>query len=296
MVSRDYIPKHKMFEILDDIADMGVKSVTLSGGGEPFCYPFLLDVTQKLIEHKIKFASLTNGSLLKGVIAETFAHNATWLRISMDGWDDASYAKYRGVQQGIFSQIMSNIEAFKRINGSCLLGACIIVDKINATHIFDFTKKLKDAGVNSVKISPVIVNNSGAENNIYHRPIFDVVKEQTQKAVDELTDAAFDVFDSYHLLDNKFTKEYSWCPYLQILPVIGADLNIYPCQDKAYNLEEGLLGSIRDCRFKDFWFSDKNTFFKINPSRDCNHHCVANEKNTLILEYLNVDFNHCEFV
>ncbi len=83
---------------------------------------------------------------------------------------------------------------------------------------------------------------------------------------------------------------------MQILPVIGADLNIYPCQDKAYNLDEGLIGSIKDVRFKDFWFSDKNKFFKINPFKSCDHHCVANAKNRLILDYLNVNEGHLAFV
>ena len=83
---------------------------------------------------------------------------------------------------------------------------------------------------------------------------------------------------------------------MQILPIIGADLKVYPCQDKAYNLDEGLIGSIKNQRFKDFWFSDKNKFYMINPSRVCNHHCVANEKNKMILEYLAADAKHLEFV
>ena len=61
---------------------------------------------------------------------------------------------------------------------------------------------------------------------------------------------AFEIFDSYHTQLESFAKPYEWCPYLQILPVIGADLNIYPCQDKAYNLEEGLVGSIKNKSFK----------------------------------------------
>jgi len=73
-------------------------------------------------------------------------------------------------------------------------------------------------------------------------------------------------------------------------------LNTYPCQDKAYNLKKGLIGSIKNQRFKDFWFSDKDNFFKIIPSRDCRHHCVANIKNTLILEYLDADKGHLGFV
>jgi MoaA/NifB/PqqE/SkfB family radical SAM enzyme len=150
--------------------------------------------------------------------------------------------------------------------------------------------------VDSVKISPCVVSNDGKENNTYHHPIFDLVKDQVQRALVTLANDRFEIFDAYHELDEKFAKSYTWCPYLQVLPVIGADLNIYPCQDKAYNLEEGLIGSIRDVRFKDVWFSDKNKFFKVNPSKVCNHHCVANEKNKLILEYLDADREHLGFV
>src|SRR3989337_2751990 len=43
MNERDYIPKTKMMEIIDDVVGMGVKAVTFSGGGDPFYYPYLLD-------------------------------------------------------------------------------------------------------------------------------------------------------------------------------------------------------------------------------------------------------------
>ena len=36
MVTKDFIPKDKMMEIIDDIIEMGVKAVTFSGGGDPF--------------------------------------------------------------------------------------------------------------------------------------------------------------------------------------------------------------------------------------------------------------------
>ena len=45
---RDYIPRDKMIEIIDDIIEMGVNAVTFSGGGEPFCYPYLLDAVERL--------------------------------------------------------------------------------------------------------------------------------------------------------------------------------------------------------------------------------------------------------
>ena len=57
MIVKDYIPKEKMIEIIDDCADMGVKSITFSGGGDPFHYPYLLDTIKKLSKTSIKFAS-----------------------------------------------------------------------------------------------------------------------------------------------------------------------------------------------------------------------------------------------
>src|SRR3989338_3799807 len=296
MNKRDFIPKEKMAEILDDLVEMGVKAVTFSGGGDPLYYPYLLDAVKKLAQTPIKFASLTNGARLQGEVAEIFAHRGTWLRISIDGWDDESYSFYRGVSKGEFTKVMKNMENFKRLGGPCYLGVSFIIDKHNAGHVYTFIKKLKDTGVNSVKVSPCIVSNDGAENNAYHRPFFDLVKEKAKKAIEDFADNTFEIFDAYHELDVKFKKDYTWCPYLQILPIIGADLNIYPCQDKAYNLDEALIGSIKDQRFKDFWFTDKNKFFKVNPAKVCNHHCVANEKNRLIGEYLSADSEHLGFV
>jgi len=296
MVTKDFIPEAKMMEIIDDLIEMEVKAVTFSGGGEPFAYPFLLKTVKRLVDSPIKFASLSNGARVKGEVAEVFARHAEWLRISIDGWDGPSYAKYRGCREDEFDKVLTNMKNFKKFGGKCFLGISLIVDKDNQAHVYELIKKLRDIGVDSVKVSACIVSNEGKDTNIYHVPFFEDVKAQIQKIEQESKEMKFEIFDAYHEIDEKFTKDYTWCPYLQVLPVIGADLNIYPCQDKAYNLEEGLIGSIKNQRFKDFWFSDKKKFAKVNPSIHCNHHCVANIKNKFILDYLNADQDHLGFV
>ncbi|VEN74518.1 Radical SAM protein [Candidatus Desulfarcum epimagneticum] len=292
----DYIPQEKMMEIIDDLIGMDVKAVTFSGGGEPFCYPYFLKAVEKLSDSEIKFASLTNGSRLTGEIAEIFSYNATWLRISMDGWDDESYSEYRGVKPGEFSKIINNIIDFEKLSGKCHLGVCINTDKKNYSHIYKLIEKLRDSGVKSIKVAPCIISNNGKENNVYHKPIFDETKDQINRAKEKFEKQGLEIFDSYHMQLDAFQKDYSWCPSLQTNPVIGADLNVYSCQDKAYNLETGVIGSIKDRRFKDFWMDGNCKFYKINPSTVCNHHCVANNKNEMIMEYLNVDQEHLEFV
>jgi len=297
MNNTDYIPEKKMDEIIDDFKDIGVKAITFSGGGDPFCYPYLLNTSKKLINTDIKFAALTNGSQLKGEIAKIFSKHATWIRISIDGWDDESYSLYRKVPKGEFTKIINNIINFINLNGKCYLGVSIIVDKLNADHLFDLLKLFYDIGVNSIKISPCIVSNDPHSNNAYHKPIFKKVKDTILRSMEAFCHKpSFQLYDSYHEIDQQFEKNYEWCPYLQVLPVIGADLNIYSCQDKAYNLSSGIIGSIKEISFKEFWFSNKNNFFKINPSNDCNHHCISNSKNKMLLEYLNSDNDHLSFV
>ncbi len=289
MILSNEIPKDKIMEIIEDCIDIGVKAITFSGGGEPLIYPYITDVLKKLANSPIKFACLTNGSNLKDEIAELFAHYGTWIRISIDAWDDESYKKTRSIRIGEFSKIIENIKNFVNLkNRKCSIGISYIVENNNYNKIYEFAKKVKDIGVDSIKISPCIVSNDREENNLFHKAFYDKAKELSMKVKVELEDDNFEVFESYHMLEEKFDKDYSWCPYTQILPVIGADLNIYPCQDKAYNLDDGLLGSILDISFKEWWFSDKNNFFKINPKIHCNNHCVANEKNKMILEYLNI--------
>ncbi len=66
MDTRDVLPKAKMYEIIDDVIEMGVQAVTFSGGGEPTLYKPLPDVIEKLGKGGIRVGCLSNGSNLKG--------------------------------------------------------------------------------------------------------------------------------------------------------------------------------------------------------------------------------------
>ena len=296
MLMKDQIPEQKMMEIIDDIAEMGVKAVTFSGGGEPLYYKHIDKALQKLAEYKISFAALTNGSYLKETTADLFAEYGTWLRISMDGWDDQSYKEYRRCKDGEYTKIINNIARFKQRNTDCVLGISFILDKNNVAHLESQLQLFKSIGVDSVKLSAVIVSNDANENNLYHQPIYQQTRKKIIDLKLKLEDETFEIFDAYHEINENFLKDFDWCPYTQIKPVIGADQNIYTCQDKAYNLENGLMGSIKEQSFKSFWYSHKDNFFKVKPSEDCYHHCVVNSHNKSIIEYINLDKEHLYFV
>lgn len=293
---KDKIPEAKMFEIVDDMIEMGVKAVTFSGGGEPLLYKPMPDVVRRLAAGGIRVATLTNGSNLKGKVADAFAEHGTWVRVSTDAWDDASFVKSRGVRDGDFTQLLKNMRDFTSRGSKCVLGVSFIVDKVNCEHLVEACALLKDAGVNHVKFSGVVVSNSGAENNAYHSEISKTVTDQIRRA-SSLADENFSVINHYHELEDRFDKVYTLCPYLMFLTVIGADCKVYTCQDKAFT-EGGTLGSIKDRRFRDFWFSEENRarLFTLDPSKECTHHCVTHGKNEAIMELLAIDPEHGTFV
>lgn len=296
MDARHRIPRGKMLEIADDLVDMGVAAVTFSGGGEPLIYPHIVETVNRLAAGGIRIGALTNGSMLKGKVADAFAQNATWLRISIDGWDGPSYARSRKVDVGEFDKVIGNLAAFAGRGSRCALGASVIVDEANAAHLFDLCQRLKAAGVGHVKIAPCIVHDSGTANDAYHARLVPTVRAAIEQ-IRGIEDGHFRVNDHYHALGDRFDRPERRCPMAYLLTVIGADLNVYMCQDKAYT-RGGELGSIATRRFRDFWLSAENarSLAAIDPSTACRHHCVSSAKNGHLNEYLALDPDHVMFV
>lgn len=297
LLVKDEISHHKIIEISNNLVEIGVKAVTFTGGGEPLIYKHLNESIEILLKGGIKIAVITNGSYLKGEIANLLANRASWIRISMDGWDDDSYRAYRRVGGREYTKIISNIEEFSKIKGKTIVGISMNVDKDNANHIVEFVRNIKNAGADHIKIGGCVISDDREKNNLYHKTFSKKVDEEIAKAIDQFQDDSFSIINLYHELPGRYDKNYESCPFAECLTVIAADSRVYTCQDKAYT-NSGCLGSIAEISFKDFWFSleNKNALKSINPSVLCMHHCVADKKNKMLLEFISLDTEHINFV
>lgn len=296
MQEKDSIPREKMLALAGEFVEMGVKAVTFSGGGEPLLYPPLPEVIDILAAGGIRVAALSNGTHLKGRMADAFAKHGTWIRISLDAWDNESYIQSRGARPHEFSRLLDNLRAFSERDTQCVLGVSFIVTHENHQHIAEVCNLLKGCGVSHVKLSGAVVSNDVKGNNTYHQSIKEEVARQIALAQPSINEK-FTILNHYHDLPDRFEKSYEQCPFLRFLTAIGADGNVYTCQDKAYT-ESGRMGSILERSFKDFWFSQENQHFlnTFNPTVHCQHHCVSHAKNLAIYEYLSLDQEHSYFV
>lgn len=292
---RESIPWEKMQEVLFDMIDMGVKAITLSGGGEPLCYHSIIPTLKVILDSGMDYSVITNGQELKGEKAELL-RNAKWIRVSIDATNAKSYEKIRKV--ATYDSVIQNIKEFAVKKGKqCTLGLNFVVTKDNYDGIYEFCKKMKDIGVDNIKFSPLKIKNDIAG---YHEDIRRVVEEQLAKAVQLLNSPGFSVIDKYSgdmLLDEYFEKAYDKCYMKELFTVIAADQKVYYCHEKAYR-SDGLIGDIQNQSFKKLWFSNETTelFRKMNAKKECNFRCVFEERNMLINNLINLDENHINFI
>ncbi len=292
----DEIPRKKMMQIVQDMSAMGVKAVTFSGGGEPLVYPYIEETMESILEHDIDLSIITNGSLLNGNKARILA-DAKWVRISIESCNDTAYCKTRGLKEGAFFSLCTNIENFAKIKSkNCELGINVVVTNENYKEVREIAVLMKNLGVNHVKYAPLCTQ----ETWKYHEGFKNRVSYDLKKVQEELADENFRIIDLYtgDFADSViFERQYNKCPIKEFVCVIGANAKVYYCHDKAY-LSDGMVCDLKDRSFQEAWNSADvcAKFENFDAKECCKQHCVYDSRNQLINSFLDMDRNHVNFV
>ncbi len=288
------IPWEKLREIIEDMGEIGVKAVTLSGGGEPLIYPHILDALQLFREKGIELSLISNGELLAGEIAEEL-YQAKWVRISFDSPNEEEYCTLRNLQPQSFRRVIKNLEEFSRNKcEDCVLGINFVVGKANSHRVYEAAKLLKELGADNVKFAALIDNSPG-----YHREIKDSVLDQIRRAKEELESSDFRIFNNYEndWMDKNFSEvPLPHCYTCRLVTVIAADQRVYLCHTRAYD-SGAVVGDLSKSSLKELWFSEetKRKLADLNPSRECRNFCVYEDRNRLIQSYFDTN-QHINFI
>lgn len=229
------IPFEKVVEMLDDFAEMGVKGIQLTGGGEPTVHPQFGQVLDEIRKRRIPYGLITNGVLLH----KFDVSDAAWLRISIDAAKAETYSKIRSVPRDHFDRALSQVEKYKA-------GTGFVVTHENWDEVADAVRLYKSLGARNVRIAPQFTEQNAL-------PFFSLALPFIREAVAEAI-PGFDVFSRFedkHEEVNSIPTD-QLCGYQYFTTFIGADQNMYRCCVYAYN-ERGLIGSVKERRFKDAW-------------------------------------------
>ena len=280
---------------LCELAEIGVKAVTFSGGGEPLCYHSMQKALELVQELGIDYSVISNGQALEGENAELL-RNAKWVRISLDSSRASTYERVRKVNT--FNRVIKNIEQFAKNKGNdCTLGINCVITKENANEIYDICKTAQKLGADNIKLSPIMVKENEGD---YHRDIVESVSEQIKRAKDELVSRSFSIVDKYTndmAMTNFFKKSYKRCLIQEFFAVIAADAKVYRCHQRAY-MEDGLLGDLTKKTFREIWYSEDTikSVREYDACKKCRFRCAFDERNILLNDFLKLDRNHINFI
>ena len=95
---------HEAIGIIDTYVDLGIKSLEITGGGDPTVYPHLEEVIHYAKDEKnIDVGMITNGLLLDRIEKEALK-KLTWMRISLSGLEFNQDADYLALDESRFPE------------------------------------------------------------------------------------------------------------------------------------------------------------------------------------------------
>ena len=106
------LPLETVYRLIDDLTVLGTRLVSLSGGGEPLCYPGIWDVIKQLHERGISCTLNTNGLLLDERAVELLiAYEVKTVIVSVWAASDAVYHKlHPGAPVGSFDRLLQTVQ------------------------------------------------------------------------------------------------------------------------------------------------------------------------------------------
>lgn len=101
-----------MLNIIRQAAELGVKSIIWTGGGEPLQNRAVLPAIQLASELGMKNGMFTTGLPMTSKVSEILVEHLSWVRFHIDGATPFTYAKVHGTSENMYSWVVGNIGEF----------------------------------------------------------------------------------------------------------------------------------------------------------------------------------------
>jgi MoaA/NifB/PqqE/SkfB family radical SAM enzyme len=285
------IPFNKACEIIDDCAELGVKAMQFTGGGEPTVHPDHIAVFRAAVIAGLECGLVTNGTLLREGWDEVLPL-FEWVRVSLDAGCADTYAKIRASRPETFTKVLSNIERIATKCPRALLGVGFVITPENWSELGEAARLVEATGASYLRVSAMFSDAFATPFEGLH----DQIKAEIAAAKAKITSPSFSLVDLYgdRLADlRQHAPDYPLCAYQHFNCYIGGDQKVYRCCTTAYTTH-GEVGDLRNQRFKDWFASSGPAYFNFD-ARSC-HVCQFNDKNRAMNYLAGPKPLHVEFV
>jgi MoaA/NifB/PqqE/SkfB family radical SAM enzyme len=282
----------KATEIITDAHEIGVKSVTFTGGGEPTVHPDHIDLFRLALGLGMDCSLNTNGNLLRPGWEDVLPRFA-YVRFSIDGGTAQEYGKDRRVSLGVYSKVLGNLAALVaevgKTESPCVVGAGYVVTGDNYVNLDAGVRRIRDTGAKYVRLASVQSTDGTAG--------YGDKLEAARAAVAAVQSLATPDFQVVNLFDSAMGRRMTdpFCGFQQMVMYVGANLKIYRCCYTAYS-KLGESGDLAEQSLAD-WFrsEEKRRTYADFDARSCSV-CPLADKNDVISYMVSEKPTHVNFV
>lgn len=221
----------KLVAFLEKAAVLGLQAVTYIGKGEPALHPDFKDIVTRVNALGIEQGIFTNGTHLDRYADQYLAY-FSFIRCSLDAYDEESHLKTHGVKNQFF-KIIKNIETLtgKRQNPMPRIGAQFVYHNLNYKGIREITRISKDAGLDYLSFKPAFnlgaTDVRGEKNTLQLSDMTEVIGDVRTEFEDDSFKVFFRDFQIQSIEKSIF--DYGQC-YAGIYSLyLFEDENIYLC-------------------------------------------------------------------
>ncbi len=245
---------------LQEMGELGLKSIMYAGEGEPFLHKDMVDLTNYTKNSGIDVAFTTNASLFKQEYAENVLEKISWIKVSINAGKKETYGKIHQAKESDFNRVIENMTFAAKIRRNnkynCTLGFQMILLPENSDECATLAKIAKDIGIDYLVIKPYSQHTQGVskeyENVKYDQ--YQVLNEELKK---------FNSNDFHVVFRNNTMQQwdsgahkYSRCVALPFWSYIDAGGNVLGCSIYLDD-ERFIYGNIYNQTFKEIWEGKK---------------------------------------
>jgi MoaA/NifB/PqqE/SkfB family radical SAM enzyme len=281
--TKEQISIEHLKALVDELAENGLKSVRISGGGDPLFHRNILEFLDHLERRGVVVDNLTtNGALLTPEVAKRLiANRAREVVVSLNAADEADYHRMMQVPPAIFHQVLANVRQLLAARGESSYPDVVVqflLDRGNFERLPEMYELGRSVNADRIAIGlvlfvpaePVDPSNllaSDAATARMTRPYFRETLERDREArrlqidlpfhswnamIDEIKAEIGDAGPPLFPTAPSFAKKNGHCFFGWYSATIRGNGDLYPCcllMSKDYKP----MGDARAGRFADHW-------------------------------------------
>lgn len=288
--------EQEFLSVIQQLHDIGVKSVEFCGGGEPTLNPHLTKALDLMVVLGLSFGFLTNGTNLTDELIERLVKHGSYCRISLESGSEETFniTKRPINKAASFSRVVENIKNLVRLRNErravtkLQISIKYSIDQMNYQDVVKAVELAERLHVDSIQFKmirnmPTEIKEENIINNL-------------MKTLEEVAIYKNSLRVLYDLRKSRLETK-CWLSPLQVTIDPYGDVYIC-CYYRHRPHKKHCLGNMFSKSLRDIWYSDEH-WEKINniDTEECNRYdCRFHYYNKLMWDLVMEDIGQLHFV